>query len=527
MISSDEFAAYNRAVARIGDKAASDVEESIMGWCREHESATVAEKREAAKLIMEGYIQGYDDIAAEFAAEWYDHRAEKSGIKLDQAITMTTYSPESVDGVARYQAKKLLDGDDAAFAKACGEYARNDLFRSLNETIIANVGRDKDKGARFARIPTGFETCTFCMMLASRNAVYHTRKTAGEFKHFHRHCDCKVVPSFDPDPDAEVVEGVRPDELRDQWWKFEKIDATEGLSAAERDEMKRLVLDGGELPDEVKKTNPTAHMRKVGRASSGWISAGNRLNAEVKAHGFRDVSDFYEYLESRRTAAEIVEAGALGEKILANADATPKFYEIVKGHLHKSVNLADGVSPNELREQYKQFKEIDETEGLSSAEKDARKRAVAANPLLGTRSDPALEYFGPAELDDPERLDEIKSWLKDNGFEIKVSSRDRERIGYSPGSKAGDKGQVIVTEGMSLSAWLHETDHAKFDLENGLPGLMAYLADYNLREEMERRAYGVEISIAEEAGYNDLVARLQNLLREEIDRLEADYGSVE
>ncbi len=476
---------------------------------------------------MDGYIQGYDDIAAEFAAEWYDHRAEKSGIKLDQAITMTTYSPESVDDVARYQAKKLLDGDDAAFAKACGEYARNDLFRSLNETIIANVGRDKDKGARFARVPTGFETCTFCLMLASRNAVYHTRKTAGEFKHFHRHCDCKVVPSFDPDPDAEVVEGVRPDELRDQWWKFEKIDATEGLSSAERDEMKRLVLDGGELPDEVKKTNPTAHMRKVGRASSGWISAGNRLNAEVKAHGFRDVSDFYEYLESRRTAAEIVEAGALGEKILANADATPKFYEIVKGHLHKSVKLADGVSPKELREQYKQFREIDETEGLSSAEKDARKRAVAANPLLGTRSDPALEYFGPAELDDPERLDEIKSWLKDNGFEIKVSSRDRERIGYSPGSKAGDKGQVIVTDGMSLSAWLHETDHAKFDLENGLPGLMAYLADYNLREEMERRAYGVEISIAEEAGYNDLVARLQNLLREEIDRLEADYGSVE
>lgn len=305
MISSDEFAAYNRAVARIGDKAASDVEESIMGWCREHESATVAEKREAAKLIMDGYIQGYDDIAAEFAAEWYDHRAEKSGIKLDQAITMTTYSPESVDDVARYQSKKLLDGDDAAFAKACGEYARNDLFRSLNETIIANVGRDKDKGARFARVPTGFETCTFCLMLASRNAVYHTRKTAGEFKHFHRHCDCKVVPSFDPDPDAEVVEGVKP---------------------------------------------------------------------------------------------------------------------------------------KELRELYKQFKKIDETEGLSSAEKDARKRAVAANPLLGTRSDPALEYFGPAELDDPERLDEIKSWLKDNGFEIKVSSGDRERIGYSPGSKAGDKG---------------------------------------------------------------------------------------
>lgn len=251
MISSDEFAAYNRAVARIGDKAASDVEESIMGWCREHESATVAEKREAAKLIMDGYIQGYDDIAAEFAAEWYDHRAEKSGIKLDQAITMTTYSPESVDDVARYQAKKLLDGDDAAFAKACGEYARNDLFRSLNETIIANVGRDKDKGARFARVPTGFETCTFCMMLASRNAVYHTRKTAGEFKHFHRHCDCKVVPSFDPDPDAEVVEGVKPSELREWSKRFKEIDETEGLSSAEKDELKRKIVDGGKASKRV------------------------------------------------------------------------------------------------------------------------------------------------------------------------------------------------------------------------------------------------------------------------------------
>lgn len=210
MISSTEFAAYNRAVARIGDKAASDVESSVLAWCRANASASVAEKREAAKLIMDGYIQGYDDIAAEFAAEWYDHRAQKSGVALDQAITMTTYKPESVDDVARYQAKKLAKGGDAEFAKACGEFARNDAFQSLNETIIANVGRDRDKGARFARVPTGFETCTFCLMLASRGAVYHTRKSAGEFKHFHRGCDCKVVPSFERDPMATLIEGHDP-----------------------------------------------------------------------------------------------------------------------------------------------------------------------------------------------------------------------------------------------------------------------------------------------------------------------------
>lgn len=242
MISSAEFAAYNRAVARIGDKAASDVESSVLAWCRANGSATVAEKREAAKLIMDGYIQGYDDIAAEFAAEWYEHRAQKSGVALDQAITMTTYKPESVDDVARYQAKKLAKGGDAEFAKACGEYARNDAFRSLNETIIANVGRDRDKGARFARVPTGFETCTFCLMLASRGAVYHTRKSAGEWKHFHRGCDCKVVPSFERDPYAEVVEGVKPRELYELYKQFKEIDGY-GLPRIQEDALKHARLD--------------------------------------------------------------------------------------------------------------------------------------------------------------------------------------------------------------------------------------------------------------------------------------------
>lgn len=86
---------------------------------------------------------------------------------------------------------------------------------------------------------------------------------------------------------------------------------------------------------------------------------------------------------------------------------------------------------------------------------------------------------------------------------------------------------MIVTKGMSLSAWLHEIDHAKYDIENGLPGLKAYMGNYRLREEMERRAYGVEIAIAEQAGYNDLVKSLLLLMNEEIGRLEAGFGAIE
>ena len=160
----------------------------------------------------------------------------------------TVASTRIGDGAASAVEQRVLGWcrahKDAAFARACGEFARNDAFRSLNETIIANVGRDRDKGAMFARVPTGFETCTFCLMLASRGAVYHSRKTAGEWRHFHRGCDCKVVPSFEGDPDAELVHGVKPRELRERYKRFKEIDVTEGLSSAEEDARKRAALDG-------------------------------------------------------------------------------------------------------------------------------------------------------------------------------------------------------------------------------------------------------------------------------------------
>ena len=63
------------ASAKIGDDATSAVEQRVLGWCRSHEGASVAEKREAAKLIMEGFMQAYDDKAAEFAPQGYNHRA--------------------------------------------------------------------------------------------------------------------------------------------------------------------------------------------------------------------------------------------------------------------------------------------------------------------------------------------------------------------------------------------------------------------------------------------------------------------
>lgn len=213
MISRADFDAYGRAVSAITDGASAECERQVVAWCRANPDATVAEVREAAREIMDGLAQVYDEASASFAAEWYDAQAQAAGARLPEAVTVTTYSPEQVERVARYQAAKLVAGDVEGFARACGEFLENGVRRSLNETIIANAGRDRESGVRFARVPTGRESCTFCLMLASRGAVYHSRETAGLQSHYHRGCDCKIVPGFESDPGAEIVEGYNPSAL--------------------------------------------------------------------------------------------------------------------------------------------------------------------------------------------------------------------------------------------------------------------------------------------------------------------------
>ncbi len=278
MITAKEWSAYNEAVSKISDGASASVEKLVLEWCASNPGASPAEAREAAKLIMDGYVQGYDSLASSFAASWYDRQAKANGAKLRQAVTSAVYAPRKTDSVARYQVRKLADEGPAAFAKACGEYARNDALRALNETIMANAERDRSKGVRFARVPTGRETCTFCLMLASRGAVYHTRQAAGEFRHFHRGCDCKVIPGFEDDPDAELVEGYRPRELYDAWKRFKEIEAY-GLPRAQEDALKMTAYRALKMQSYSEKTYVDALDAAIRSADRGFRKNGKTVNS--------------------------------------------------------------------------------------------------------------------------------------------------------------------------------------------------------------------------------------------------------
>ena len=105
-----------------------------------------------------------------------------------------------------------------------------------------NAKRD---GLRYARVPMGGETCSFCAMLASRGFDYRSAKTAGEGNHYHKNCRCKVVPGFD----GMEVEGYDPDEWHERWQLMEEIQADTSLSWNERQFGKLAVSEGMSLEE--------------------------------------------------------------------------------------------------------------------------------------------------------------------------------------------------------------------------------------------------------------------------------------
>lgn len=169
----------------------------------------VAAIRKQVVSVMQGVCGTSTQGAAMLAAQFYN------GIRryeLGEATDVTFDSgrdTEATEGAVRAFAEKLVDGKQDEFVEACLQRADYEIKVAAAQTCLNNAKRDPNK-PRFARVPTGDETCDFCLMLASRGFVYHTEAAAS---HTHWSCDCRVIPSWD----SEEVEGYDPDALHDQW----------------------------------------------------------------------------------------------------------------------------------------------------------------------------------------------------------------------------------------------------------------------------------------------------------------------
>jgi hypothetical protein len=167
--------------------------------------------------------------AALVSAGWYDGLRERSTLgSAFGAQAITDRNPVATDKSVRAFLQKLFEGDYDSFEELCLERLDYETNRAAGQCVQMNARYDP-RQVRYARVPTGPETCGFCIMLASRGFVYWSEESAGAYDHYHAHCDCMVVPSFDSmasdigqnrrvSPTA--IEGYDPDSYYDEYLRL-------------------------------------------------------------------------------------------------------------------------------------------------------------------------------------------------------------------------------------------------------------------------------------------------------------------
>lgn len=176
-------------------------------------TADVADVRNTVIRIMQPACGAASSLSAKIAAEFYDGLRTQFGISDDfKAEADSMREPEATEGAVRAFVQDIVEDKPVEqFIGKCADRIDYETRKAANMCVEKNAKKDT-KFVRWARVPTGFETCSFCIMLASRGFAYHSEETAS---HAHAHCDCRVIPSWDKKNPS--VQGYNPDKYYDMW----------------------------------------------------------------------------------------------------------------------------------------------------------------------------------------------------------------------------------------------------------------------------------------------------------------------
>lgn len=234
--------------------------------------------------------------------------AYQTGEDFD-ADTYTGHTSVATEKAVRGIAQLGVDGHFEDMFTQLSDRLDYETKKAAGETIMQNARRDR-RNPRFARVPSGFETCDFCLMLASRGAVYWTAETAGAMNHYHANCDCRLVPVWDYSPRLTRRGGL----VRRSNVEIEGYDPDEYYR-----EYLDMVADGKRFRSENRWHTLNEH-------------SGSRLNkwqkAELRAMVDRDIKQ----LESTKSYTDFMQAVAEIEKrwnsLPGNSDISGYFNQV-------------------------------------------------------------------------------------------------------------------------------------------------------------------------------------------------------
>ncbi len=203
----DEYAAQLNALSKASQQL-------VLNALENAEWDTVAQLREIMAVVMDQVCFDAVDAARIVAADMYDDvRKAAVGKKLGY-MPQLHYDPNKVYGAVKACIQSVVKtGDTRQFGQKLADRVDYEIKNSAAASAAQFARMDPLK-PRWARVPTGRETCAKCIMLASRGFVYHSAEAAS---HFHQHCDCRVVQGYD----GMAVEGYDPDALYRVWKRLE------------------------------------------------------------------------------------------------------------------------------------------------------------------------------------------------------------------------------------------------------------------------------------------------------------------
>ena len=228
----------------------------------------VAECRELLVQALTTVMPAYTDAAAQAGADLYDAVRESSVGERMGATALSGYEPDATEGAVRAFVQDIVDGKPVEqFNRKVLERVDYDIRRAENVSVADNVALDPLK-PKYARVPSGSETCNFCLMLASRGFAYTSRDAAS---HAHPECDCRVVQGYD----GMEVEGYDPDALYSDYLdgKFgtfaNKKRGGGSRTVSHAEAYKRM----GEFNDRMRPAKNLDELYAVGDEASAWFKS--------------------------------------------------------------------------------------------------------------------------------------------------------------------------------------------------------------------------------------------------------------
>lgn len=252
--------AVNALSASAQALAATALDNILKEWDGEDVAGLRVKCIEALEAIESAYC---DAFAAGRAAEFYKGCRAEQGVRGDySAVADSRRNPQALAGAVRAMVQYAADGDTDRYRRECLSRIDADIRRSANSCVAYNVRRDPKK-PKYARVPSGSETCGFCLMLASFGFRYTTEEAAG---HAHTNCDCRVVPNFG----KASVEGYSADGMYSRYQDvLETLGGRDGIRA-----------EWDALPKEEREAYIASHGKKEGAAFQKWLN--KRVAREIE-----------------------------------------------------------------------------------------------------------------------------------------------------------------------------------------------------------------------------------------------------